>query len=46
MPSDRSRKTPGVVDLPFDLAPKEKLSYVAAAGKGPASAIQEKLYSE
>jgi|ERR1035437_4736765 hypothetical protein len=46
MPSDRSQKTPGVVDLLFDLAPKERLSYVASAGKGPASAIQEKLYSE
>ena len=45
-PTDRSQKTHGVVDLPCDLAPKEKLSYVAAAGKGPSSAIQRKLYLE
>ena len=45
-PSDRSRKTPGVVDLACDLAPKEKLSYVAASGKGPTSAFRRKLYSE
>lgn len=45
-PTDRSQKTPGVVDLPCDLAPKEKLCYVAASGKGPVSAIQPKLYSE
>lgn len=46
VPTDRSQKTHGVVDLPCDLAPKERLSYVAASGKGPASAIRRKLYSE
>lgn len=45
-PTDRSQETHGVVDLPCDLAPKERLSYVAASSKGPSSAIQRKLYSE
>jgi hypothetical protein len=46
MPSERSRKTHGVVDLPCDLAPRERMSYVSASRKGPASAIRGKLYSE
>ena len=46
VPTDRSQKTHGVVDLPCDLAPKERLSYAAASGKGPASALHRKLYSE
>jgi hypothetical protein len=45
-PTDRSQKTHGVVDLPCDLAPKERLSYLAASGKGPTSPIHRKLYSE
>ena len=45
-PSERSSKTHGLVDLEFDLARKERLSYVAASGKGPPSASHRRIYSE
>ena len=45
-PTDRPKRTRGVVDLPCDLAPKERLNYQAASGKGPTSAMHKKLYSD